>query len=70
MLQIIKEEKIAKAWVLAGITPDEAKSQLISSDNYVSLSGEVTKVYGAKVLAIMHSLAKKPVLVESKFSIA
>jgi len=70
MSQIIKEEIVAKAWVLAGITPDEAKSQLISSDNYVSLSGEVTKVYGAKVLAIMHSLAKKPVLVESKFSIA
>ena len=38
MNKVIKEERVAKAWVLAGITPDEAKSQLISSDNYVSLS--------------------------------
>ena len=70
MSQIIKEEIVAKAWFDAGISTDEAKLQLISSDNYVSLSGEVVKVYGAKVLAIMHSLAKKPVLVESKFSVA
>ena len=70
MSKIIKEEIVAKAWFDAGISPDEAKVELIGSDNYVSLSGEVVRVYGAKVLAIMHSLAKKPVLAESKFSIA
>ncbi len=70
MSSIIKEEIVAQAWVKAGITTDEAKAELISSDNYVLVAGETVKVYGAKVLAIMHSLNKKPVLSESKFSVA
>jgi len=69
MNKVIKEERVAKAWVKMGFTPKEAEVELRATDNYVLLDGEATKVYGAKVLAIMHSLAKKPILEESKFSV-
>ena len=65
----IKEEVVAQAWVAAGISPDAAKAQLISTGNYVSIEGKTTKVYGAKVLAIMHQLLSTPVLPDDQFAV-
>ena len=70
MSNVIKEEIVAQAWITAGITTEEAKAELITNQNYVLISGKVTKVYGAKVLAIMHSLEDLPAMTETKFSIA
>jgi hypothetical protein len=58
MIRLDTEQRVANYYYNNKVSIDTVKAYLIANHNIVAIAGNVYKVYGKKVLAIMHTLHK------------
>ena len=58
MTQLVIEQRVAQYYVNNKVSIDKVKAYLIANHNVVAIAGNTYKVYGKKVLGIMHTLLR------------
>jgi len=56
MTQVVIEQRVAQYYVNNKVSIDKVKAYLVANHNVVAIAGNTYKVYGKKVLAIMHTI--------------